>query len=100
MIFFFSLHKRICFYFFKDYFVAYDVEKAHQQEGRVLYEQKSFIALFTENSCWLTYASSSWLIEDWDSENFDYDHFRVLCEEIAIKQKILLYHTEDFWFLG
>ena len=80
--------------------MAYDVEKAHQREGRVLYEQKSFIALFTENSCWLTYASWSWLIEEWGSENCDYNHFRVLCEEMAIKQKILFYHTENFWFLG
>lgn len=32
--------------------MAYDVEKVHQQEGRMLlYEQKCFISLFIENRC-------------------------------------------------
>lgn len=66
--------------------MACDIEKVHQQEGRVLlYEQKCFIALVTENSCWLTYASWSWLIEGWNSENCDCDHFGVLCEEMGVK---------------
>lgn len=58
MIFFFCLHKRI-FFFFKDYFMAYVIENT-SREGRVLLcEPKCSVALFIENSWWLTYASWS-----------------------------------------
>lgn len=65
--------------------MAYVIENT-SREGRVLlYEPKCSVALFIENSWWLTYASWSWLTEEWDSENCDYDNFRVLYEEMAIK---------------